>query len=106
MSKPSKSPGRPRRARVRMPADVARLLKGRRLAKSYRARPPYQRNDYLWWIGAAKRESTRAKRIDQMLRELKAGRTYMGTRWNAKAPAGKAASRWSAPRVRSKTTRG
>lgn len=105
MNKPGKSPSRPRRARVRMPADVARLFKGRRLAKSYRARPPYQRNDYLWWIGAAKRESTRTKRIDQMLRELKAGRTYMGMRWNAKTLAGKAASRRSAPRARSKATR-
>ena len=70
-----------------MPADVARLLKGRRLAKIYQARPPYQRNDYLWWIGSAKRESTRAKRIDQMLRELKAGDGYMGMRWAAGAKA-------------------
>jgi uncharacterized protein YdeI (YjbR/CyaY-like superfamily) len=78
-----------------MPADVARLLEGRRLGESFQARPPYQRNDYLWWIASAKRESTRAKRVDQMLRELKAGRTYMGMRWNARTPAGKTASRAS-----------
>ena len=71
-----------------MPADVARLLKGRRLANSYRARPAYQRNDYLWWIGAAKGESTREQRIDQMLRELKTGDSYMGMRWAAGTRAG------------------
>jgi uncharacterized protein YdeI (YjbR/CyaY-like superfamily) len=67
-----------------IPDDVARLLKRRRLDKRYQARPPYQRNNYLWWIGAAKRENTRAKRVDQMLRELKAGDTYMGMRWTSK----------------------
>jgi Bacteriocin-protection, YdeI or OmpD-Associated len=89
-----------------MPAEVGSLLKRRRLDKRYRARPPYQRNDYLWWIGAAKRESTRAKRIDQMLRELKAGDSYMGMRWAAGTrTGGKSMTRRRGPRAKSKATR-
>jgi len=43
----------------------------------YRARPPYQQNDYLGWIARAKRPGTRQKRIEQMLEELAAGDRYM-----------------------------
>ena len=53
------------------------------LQKAYAARPAYQRNDYLWWIGTAKREATRTKRIEQMLSELKAGNAYMGMPYRA-----------------------
>jgi uncharacterized protein YdeI (YjbR/CyaY-like superfamily) len=60
-----------------MPDDIAALLRARKLADAYAARPPYQRNDYLRWIGAAKRDETRCKRIAQMLAELKAGDAYM-----------------------------
>ncbi len=44
----------------------------------YGERPFYQRNDYLGWIGRAKRAETRAKRIAQMLDELEEGGVYMG----------------------------
>ncbi len=47
------------------------------LRAAYDARPPYQRNDYIGWINRAKRESTRAKRLDQMLAELEGGDLYM-----------------------------
>jgi len=44
---------------------------------AYRARPDYQRNDYIGWITRAKRPDTRAKRIGQMLDELDRGGVYM-----------------------------
>ena len=71
-----------RRPRQAMPAFVRRALEERGLAAAYRARPPYQRNDYLWWIGAAKREETRARRLEQMLAELARGDRYMKMAWN------------------------
>ena len=63
-----------------MPEDLARLLADRGLRSDYEARPAYQRNDYLAWISRAKRPGTRAKRINQMLRELAMGGVYMGMR--------------------------
>jgi uncharacterized protein YdeI (YjbR/CyaY-like superfamily) len=60
-----------------MPADVRRALLARRLIMKYRQRPPYQRNDYLGWIGRAKRPATRQKRLAQMLDELDRGDRYM-----------------------------
>ncbi|MBT8239726.1 MAG: YdeI/OmpD-associated family protein [Acidimicrobiia bacterium] len=60
-----------------MPEDVAELLAEHGLVDEYNARPRYQRNDYLGWIGRAKRPETRSKRIDQMLHELRVGGVYM-----------------------------
>ena len=45
--------------------------------------PAFQRNDYLGWIARAKRPETRAKRLAQMLDELRDGTTYMKMRWKA-----------------------
>ncbi len=67
-----------------MPEDVAEELAGRGLRAAYDSRPPYQRNDYLAWIGRAKRTATRDKRITQMLDELEAGDTYMKMAWKGK----------------------
>ncbi len=64
-----------------MPEDIRKLLKDRGLYDRYEARPPYQQNDYLGWIGEARREGTRHKRIEQMLDELKVGGLYMKMRW-------------------------
>lgn len=61
-----------------MPEDVRRELAARDLTTAYQDRPFYQRNDYLAWIGRAKRPETRRKRIDQMLAELEVGGVYMG----------------------------
>lgn len=66
-----------RRARHPMPADVRRALLEHGLMTAYRRRPPYQRNDYVGWIGRAKRPDTRLKRLNQMLAELEGGHTYM-----------------------------
>lgn len=86
-----------RRARAPMLPDIARLLKKRGLVAAYRARPAYQQNDYLGWIGRAVRLETRQKRIDQMLDELQSGNSYMKMAWvprgTAKAGRRKAPSR-------------
>ncbi len=64
-----------------MPDDVLGALQESGLLERYNARPWYQRNDYLGWIGRAKREETRAKRLKQMLDELEAGDVYMKMAW-------------------------
>lgn len=69
------------RPRHPMPDDVARLLAERGLAEAYAARPDYQRNDWIGWIERAKRDETRARRIEQMLADLAAGDVYMGMAW-------------------------
>jgi uncharacterized protein YdeI (YjbR/CyaY-like superfamily) len=63
-----------------MPEWVRRALHERDLMSAFRARPPYQRNDYLGWIARAKREQTRTSRLNQMLDELNGGRLYMNMR--------------------------
>ena len=47
------------------------------LIADYKARPAYQRNDYIGWIVSAKQPQTRQKRLDQMLAELRIGGVYM-----------------------------
>jgi uncharacterized protein YdeI (YjbR/CyaY-like superfamily) len=66
-----------------MPDDVCALLDAHGLAQAYEERPAYQRNDYLGWIGRAKRPETRQKRIDQMLDELQRGGVYMNMAWHS-----------------------
>lgn len=66
-----------RRARNPMPHDILARLKKEGVIDDYTARPAYQRNDYLGWIARAKQESTREKRIKQMIKELKKGGVYM-----------------------------
>jgi hypothetical protein len=75
------------RPRNRMPAAVRTELVEQDLLAAYRARPAYQRNDYLGWIARAKRPETRAKRLGIMLRELKAGSGYMTLPYHAKGSA-------------------
>jgi uncharacterized protein YdeI (YjbR/CyaY-like superfamily) len=65
-----------------MPEHVRAALRQRGLTAAYRARPAYQRNDYLSWIAQAKRPETRRKRLEQMLDELERGGVYMRMRWN------------------------
>ena len=60
-----------------MPAHVRRALAAHELEEAYRARSPYQRNDYIGWITLAKREETRERRLAQMLDELRGGDRYM-----------------------------
>jgi uncharacterized protein YdeI (YjbR/CyaY-like superfamily) len=67
-----------------MPDFIKQVLLEERLMANYFKRPPYQKNDYIGWITGAKRPETRAKRLTQMLSELKAGDKYMGTDYNMK----------------------
>ena len=60
-----------------MPEDIADRLASEGLVEDYADRPFYQRNDYLGWIARARRPETRAKRIDQMIDELRRGGVYM-----------------------------
>ena len=59
-----------------VPDDVREELEEQGLLDPYQGRPFYQRNDYLGWIGRAKRLETRRKRIEQMLQELDQGGLY------------------------------
>lgn len=68
-----------------MPPAVREALVARKLMAAYAARPAYQRNDWLGWIARAKLPETRERRLDAMLRELKAGHGYMGMDWRPRA---------------------
>jgi hypothetical protein len=65
-----------------MPAFVHEELESRGLMDRYNERPAYQRNDYLMWINKAERDTTKHKRLYQMLEELEAGGLYMNMKWN------------------------
>jgi uncharacterized protein YdeI (YjbR/CyaY-like superfamily) len=67
-----------------VPDYVADALDESGLWERYRARPPYQQNDYIGWITRGKREETRQKRLAQMLDELRGGDRYMKMKYNAK----------------------
>lgn len=67
-----------------LPTAIKDLLLSHGLMEAYKARPPYQRNDYLGWIKRAAREGTKQKRIDQMLFELTEGGVYMNMTWNGR----------------------
>ncbi len=69
------------RPRHPMPENVRLALENAGLIEAYRARPAYQQNDYLGWIGRARRPDTRQKRLDQMLDELRRGDVYMKMAW-------------------------
>ncbi len=69
-----------------MPEQVAVILEEQGLRELYDARPSYQRNDYLGWIARGVRPETRARRLEQMLDELRAGEGYMGTPWKPRGP--------------------
>lgn len=71
-----------KRAIQKMPSDIRKLLTAQGLTKAYSQRPPYQRNDYLSWIGRAKLPATRTRRIRQMLNELSEGNVYMKMAWS------------------------
>ena len=67
-----------------MPEFFREAIEVSSLMDAYRARPPYQQNDYIGWVTRAKLESTRQKRLKQMLDELKRGGVYMKMKWNPK----------------------
>jgi uncharacterized protein YdeI (YjbR/CyaY-like superfamily) len=72
----------PTRSRYKMPEFFRDELDPRGMMAAYIARPPYQQNDYMGWVTRAKLESTKQKRLNQMLDELGRGRVYMKMKWN------------------------
>ncbi|WP_304001988.1 YdeI/OmpD-associated family protein [Methyloversatilis discipulorum] len=64
-----------------MPDFVRAALDARGLWAAYRARPPYQQNDYLGWIARARLDATKRKRLAQMLDELEGDTLYMNMAW-------------------------
>lgn len=84
MTERSRSGAGTRRPRHPMPAWVRRALTEHGLMEAYRARPPYQRNDYVGWITRARREETQHRRLAQMLDELKRGDRYMKMPYRAR----------------------
>jgi uncharacterized protein YdeI (YjbR/CyaY-like superfamily) len=91
-TRPNRKTAAPRELRLTralqpMPAFVRRALTQRGLAAAYRARPPYQQNDYLAWINRAAREETKQERLAQMLDELAGGTRYMRMAWRPARPA-------------------
>jgi uncharacterized protein YdeI (YjbR/CyaY-like superfamily) len=67
-----------------MPDFIRDALNAQELMDAYRSRPPYQQNDYIGWIQRVKLETTRQKRLNQMLDELKRGNVYMKMKWSPK----------------------
>ena len=70
------------RPRYPMPDYFRDAINARGLMDAYLARPDYQRNDYIGWVNRAKLETTKQKRLDQMLDELERGGVYMRMKWN------------------------
>ncbi len=73
----NKLPSHLKRPRYKIPASIREALMQHKLMEVYRARPPYQRNDYIGWITRAKQQTTQDKRLAQMLEELERGDRYM-----------------------------
>ena len=66
-----------KRKRNPMPGFVKQALEENGLMNLYKERPAYQQNDYIGWINSAKMQSTKEKRLRQMLSELERGGVYM-----------------------------
>jgi len=69
-----------------MPGFVKAALVKAKLMDAYRARPEYQRNDYLTWIGRAIGTDAKQKCVTQMVEELGKGDVYMGAEWHPPTP--------------------
>lgn len=66
-----------KREKYEMPEFVLKALQQAEVLHDYIKRPDYQQNDYIGWIMRARQESTRFKRLQQMIDELKQGGVYM-----------------------------
>ena len=67
-----------------MPGFVKSALAKHKLLDAFRARPEYQRNDYLTWLDA-KLPAQREQRLTQFIDELTKGDVYMGEPWSPPA---------------------
>lgn len=77
-----------KREKYKIPSYINNALVSNNLLKDYKARPAYQQNDYIGWITRAKLSTTRTKRLEQMLKELKVGGVYMKMKHPASAKNG------------------
>ncbi|RZJ07235.1 MAG: hypothetical protein EOP39_16935 [Rubrivivax sp.] len=72
----AQKPNREPRPQLDMPADFsAALAKAPAAKQHYDAFPPSKQRDYLEWVLEAKREETRAKRIEQAVEWLAEGKS-------------------------------
>ena len=69
-----------------MPGNVKAALAKRELMDAFRARPEYQRTEYLKWIALAIGPAAKDKRLQQMLDELAKGGLFKGEAWTPPAP--------------------
>ncbi len=74
-----------KREQYPMPEFILSALIEHQLEDLYRARPAYQRNDYIGWITRAKQQKTQIKRLNQMLCELQSNNVYMGMSYSSKS---------------------
>jgi uncharacterized protein YdeI (YjbR/CyaY-like superfamily) len=72
------------RIRYAIPDFVTAALEEAGLMAAYKARPPYQQNDYIMWITKAKFAGTQQRRVAQMLDELRQGNVYMGMEYSGR----------------------
>ena len=64
--------------KVEVPKDLAaRLAKNAKARATFEAFPYSKKNDYVTWIDGAKREETRAKRLDTTILQLAEGKSLM-----------------------------
>ena len=72
--KPKADPNR----KVVVPKDLAaRLAKNAKARATFESFPYSKKNDYVTWINGAKREETRAKRLDTTVGQLAEGKSLM-----------------------------
>ncbi len=73
---------RARRAELPMPDDLAMALKRAPKAQAYfDTLPPSARREYIEWISTAKREETRARRLEEAIAMLSEGRRRNEQYW-------------------------
>lgn len=78
--------GRGNRGPKPMPGFVKTALTKHKLMDAFRARPEYQRNDYLTWLDGAKLPAHRQQRVAQLVEELQKGDVFMGQPWAPPPP--------------------
>ena len=77
---------RSRRGPRPVPGYVKTALAKHKLVDAFRARPEYQRNDYVTWLEAVKLNEQRQQRLAQFISELEKGDVYMGEPWSPPPP--------------------
>jgi uncharacterized protein YdeI (YjbR/CyaY-like superfamily) len=72
VKKPKKAP----KPEAKVPAELAAALKkNRKAAAAFERFPPGHRREYVEWIGEAKRDETKAKRVDQAVEWIAEGKS-------------------------------